>query len=401
MKNLRVLIAGGGIAGLASAIALARVGHEVEVCEKRASFEETGAAIQLGPNAWHALDRLGLREAVSSRAVFPERLCIRDGQSGKLLTAMEFDENFRAKFNAPYATILRADLHFELLQEARQSPQIELTSGREVRFEDSGASYDALLAADGINSAIRTKMFPGSQARALPFTIFRALQSPHPPLLRNGPSSPAERDVSLNPSPQEKGDHRGTRWGMRSLRETNDSPSVNLWFCRNGHVVHYPTSQPGQFNLVAACAGLVDRPSETLKQLCPELASLFASIELFSTWPVQAVPSLSRWHKGKVCLLGDAAHGTVPFLAQGAAMALEDAVAIADSFQHSDTLDETFTRFENSRRRRTARLDAQSQRMTRIYHAGGPLALARNAVMQSGLISPLQFVTWIYRHRDP
>jgi salicylate hydroxylase len=365
MKNLKILIAGGGIGGLATAIALAHSGHHVEVRERRSFVDETGAAVQLGPNAWHALARLGLQHIVKDRAVFPDRLCIRDGQTGKLLTTISFDGSFQAKFHAPYATILRAQLHAALLEEAKNLPTVELASGCEVTTEDIRNRTEAIIAADGINSSLRTCLFPGVSARSLPFTIFRSMPN----------LAFANADI--------------------------DFLHVTLWLCRNGHVVHYPSGNPSKVNLVAVCSGEVLTPRERLQGLCPPLDAILRAARDLSTWPAQAVPFLPQWHAARVCLIGDAAHGTVPFLAQGAAMALEDAVAMAAAIEGATTVEAAFQQFETSRRKRTARLDAQSQGMPRLYHAAGPLAFARNMAMQSGLISSLQFVTWLYRHSAP
>lgn len=386
MQDQPFLIAGGGIGGLAAALGLARHGRPVRLFEKASAFEEVGAGLQMSPNGVRALRALGAWEAVEPFCVIPSEIHVRDGISGTLLQRIRLGKPFEQRFGAPYRVCHRADLLSGLLTATRRHFAIELNTGREalgfaenptgvsLRFAGgSTAEGAALIAADGIRSHLRQAICGPAPAVARGAVLYRGLI----PLQRVPPEIEAD--------------------------------CVTLWFCPGGHVVHYPVSNWRNFNIVAAVDGAVEEEgwkspapsaevSRRLSGVCEDLASLLAAPAVFQRWQAADLGALLRWSTDRAVLLGDAAHATLPFLAQGAVMALEDAVILSREAAHAGDLGSAFKSFERQRRPRTARIQEQSRRMSRIYHADGPLALARNITLR--LSSPAYALTrldWIYR----
>jgi salicylate hydroxylase len=352
MSGKHIQIAGAGIAGLAAAIALARRGSGITVFERARQFSPVGAGVQLGPNAVRALTQIGAWDAVEPFTTQPPEIDIRDGRNGKLLKRVFLKDRFEARFGMPYRVVHRAGLHEGLLAVARAHGSINFEMGRE--FLPSSAA--AVIAADGVNSSLRRSLFPGREAIALPQTILRALA----PL-------PSVTGINLE--------------------------AVNLWLCPGGHVVHYPVGA-NALNLVVATNGPAKAEWSTppFHQWTEQLLSLLSGFSDYSTWPAHYVPALPTWRKGQVSLIGDAAHGTLPYLAQGAAMALEDAAALGE---HGPDVD-----LHAVRGNRTSRIDKESRRLASIYHANGPLRLARNLVLSN--MSEDRFIarlSWIYQGR--
>jgi salicylate hydroxylase len=365
MRDRPILISGAGIAGLAAAIALAPKGHAVQVVERATAFSAIGAGLQIGPNAVRALKKLGAWHAVEPVTYSPPEIHVRDGTTGKMLQRIDLTK-FEARYGAPYRVAHRADVHAALLTVAQSLNNITVNLGAEllsfgiesdasVTIETAGRHFHGqyLIAADGQQSAIRATLFSAFVAQALPFTIHRTLLDTWP---RAG-------NIAMD--------------------------CVNLWLCPGTHIVHYPVTG-NRLNIVAVAANAgMELPIAKI----PALADILSPHNKWTTWPVFRTPSLPAWHHGPVCLIGDAAHGTVPFLAQGAAMALEDAVTLADTMNDPDP----FSRFELLRKHRTTRLDQQSRRMAQIYHGKGAMALARNIVMRI-MPASLAFagIDWIY-----
>ena len=344
MDSLPTLVAGGGIAGLAAALALSRLGPVV-VLERESRFSETGAGLQLGPNAVAALRKLGAWDAIAPITQALPEIHMRDLQSGRILRRLALGATFEKRFGAPYRTALRADLHRSLLQAVRENGKITLISDFAVGSYSEGVGSVSvhtqqaatwhgrrLIAADGVKSLLRQQMFPGTAAIAAPMTFNRALVP------------------------------RGAVAGI-------DLDCVNLWLGPGQHVVHYPAGPAGKINMVHVTGNDVPR-SVAVSNCCQELQSVLALAADWSEWPALFAPPLETWQKGKVLLIGDAAHGTLPFLAQGAAMALEDAAELLNS---PDRLDQ--------RQARTARLDRETRQIGRIYHTGGLPAQLRNVAL--------------------
>jgi len=388
MSDLPILVAGGGIGGLAAALGLAGHGRSVRLFEQAPAFEEVGAGLQMSPNGVSALRALGAWEAVEPSCVIPSEIHMRDGRSGALLQRIRLGKTFEDRFGAPYRVCHRADLLAGLLAVARQAGSIELNTGRKaVAAEDvntsprllfaegDSATGSAVIAADGIRSTLREGVTKSVAPAAQRIILYRSL-------------------VPLEKVPPEI-----------------EADCVTLWLCPGGHVVHYPVSNWRNFNIVAAVDGdpgvggwQTDASSGDVARrfagACEELDSLLATPATWLRWPGADLPVLPGWSSGNMALLGDAAHASLPFLAQGAVMALEDAAVLAREMAGPRPAAEAFRAYERQRKPRTARIQHQSRRMSRIYHASGLTALARNLTFN--LASPsfaLNRLEWIYRWR--
>src|SRR6266850_1610430 len=312
-----VVIAGGGIGGLAAALALARKGFKSVVLEQAPQFGEIGAGIQIAPNAWHALDALGVGKLVKKEAVFIESLLMMDGVSGEKIIDIPLDRRFAKRFGNPYAVTHRADIHGSLLDGCKALPGlIELRTKTKVTgFENEGAGVVAttdngvfrglaLVGADGGRSVIREKIVGDPLPPATGHMCYRAV---------------------LNPADVPK----DLRWA-----------AATLWAAHNTHIVHYPLRGWKLFNLVATVIGKhssgghnEDAPPEEVLPLfahyCEKPTSLMRTPKAFKRWMLRYREPVDNWTQGRVTLLGDAAHFMLQYMAQGAAMAMEDAVALA------------------------------------------------------------------------
>jgi salicylate hydroxylase len=414
----RIIVAGGGIAGLAAAIAATRAGHEVLVCEQASRFEEVGAGIQMGPNGRRALEWLGAWEALSAQVFYPAAVRIRRGD-GRDLGRVPLGEEVRRRFGTTYQVAHRADLLAALLEVARRQPGVELRTGvRVTGWRDTAGNKgaaaaassrglpeepagvparggvevmaeegaldaeesrgDALIGADGIRSAIRARLLGDGPPRPAGHVLYRALVD------------------------------------MERVPPSVDVESVNLWLHPGGHVVHYPVSGGRRFNIVAAVdenwqgegwsspsAG--ERLREVFAGVCGALADVLALPSGWLRWPGADRPAASRWGEGAITLMGDAAHPTLPYLASGAVMALEDAVVLGQELlaagpaARGEGLAAAFRRYEARRRPRTSLIVARSHALGRIYHARPPLALGRDLFIraQSGPRA-LSRMAWLY-----
>ena len=347
MKHERFTILGGGIAGLSAAIALARQGHEVEVLEKAKTFDLIGSGIQLGPNAVRALQKIGAWDAVEPITYSPPALCFRSGTSGKLLKELRLGEVFERRFGQPYRVVHRADLHASLLTVAKSLPQVKITMGVS---QDPTTIAGPVIAADGIWSKTREQLFPNTSAVADSSIIFRAMID-----------MPQDSSINLE--------------------------CVNLWYYPGAHVVHYPAGRIRKLNVVVN--GPKHGPQQHLAKAEKKLRELIARVPNWTEWTPAFVNPLSTWHKNNVLLIGDAAHGTFPFLAQGAAMSLEDAAALL--------LTTNPKKFEDLRLARCKKLHEQTLRVGKIYHLTGLNALMRNAALRfSSAETILGRMAWIY-----
>lgn len=389
MTDNPFLIAGGGIAGLAAALGLARSGRPSHLFEQAPAFEEVGAGLQMSPNAVRALQWLGAWEAVAPACVIPSEIHVRDALTGAILQRLRLGKPFEATHGAPYRVCHRADLLAGLVRAARHSPHITLHTGTRataMTATDGGASLSladgrvargaGVIAADGIRSTLRSMICGEVRPLAAGHTIYRAL-IPFP-----------------------------------AVPPGIEADCVTLWLAPGAHVVHYPVSNWRQFNIVAAINGNRDAdgwstPAETrelkmaLADVAEPLAELLGVPTRWLKWPAMDLPSLPRWSQGPLVLMGDAAHATLPYLAQGAAMALEDACVLGSAIS-TDQPAAAFAAFARARMARTARIRNQSRRQARIYHADGILALARNAALRLAGNHLLRRQTdWIYRWQPP
>ena len=363
-----VIVAGGGIGGLAAALALAQRGFRVEVLEQASEIGEIGAGVQLAPNAFAAFDALGVGAAARARAVHTDRLVMMDAVDESVVAEIPTGDAFRARFGNPYAVIHRADVHLSLLQAVRAQPSVELrTSTRVVGFEPADAGggvvvFDAeggahrglaVVGCDGVKSAIRAQTV-GDEVRVSGHVVYRAVV-----------------DVAEFPA--------DLRW---------NAPAV--WVGPNCHLVHYPLRGGDQYNVVVTFHSRDAETWSVREGSRAEVLSYFEGIarrprrllELPKSWKRWATADrtpIASWTHGRSTLLGDAAHPLLQYLAQGACMALEDAVTLGRALAAcDDDVDAAFALYERSRVARTARVVLMTREMGRIYHAQGVERLVRN-----------------------
>ena len=383
-----ILIAGGGIGGLAAALALARKGFPVKVLEQAKSLGEIGAGIQLGPNAFSAFDALGIGERTRSRAVYVERLLMKDALDESDVGDMPVGEAFRKRFGNPYAVAHRADLHAALLEAARASGPIEiLTSTCVERVEQDGQGVvaidsggvahrgAALVGCDGVKSNVRQQLV-GDPVRVTGHVVYRAVAD----------AAQFPGDLKLN--------------------------APCLWAGPNCHLVHYPLRGGEQYNVVVTFHsrkpeewGVTDGSREEVESyftgISPRPRRLLDLPKSWRRWATADREPIGRWSFGRVTLLGDAAHPMMQYLAQGACMALEDAVTLGEALAaEGGHIEAGFARYEKARVARTARVVLWTREMGRIYHASGVERLVRNDLWRGR--TPERYydaVEWLYGWR--
>ncbi len=367
----KILIAGGGIGGLTAAIALARRGMSATVLERAHFAEESGAGIQLGPNATRLLARLGLGEAVHENAFRPAGLFIFDGLSAKRLAAIPLGAYAEARYGAPYLTLHRADLHAALYAACKAAEGVTLRPGFDltgldlrdrclsaIAADGRTAEAPALIGADGIWSEVRTLIAAKARLAFTGDTAWRTL------LPRSELTSPF------------------------------DAPAVCVWLGPDAHLVHYPVRGGKELNVVAVTAGGTETRGwnkagneadvrSAFRHWCKDARSLLDRAEAWRCWSLYRLDGLSSWTSGRIALLGDAAHPVLPYLAQGAALAIEDALALAKSLaDHEGDAPRAFPAYEAARKPRAARVAKASEKNGARYHMRGAMRLARNFVLR-------------------
>lgn len=391
--NQQVIVAGGGIGGLACALALARVGVRSVLLEQAEAFGEVGAGLQLGPNAVRVLAEWGLMDALQACAAFPEALRVRDAYRANQLGHLRLGAMALARHGQHYATLHRADLHGLLLAAVQRRPEVQLRLGARLRsFEstasgvqvalDSGETLagDALLGCDGLWSRVRAGLLGEQPVRATGHLAYRGMV----------------RAVDL----------------PATLRAN----LITAWLGPRVHVVHYPVKQGDWINLVAVVHGTLapgDDPQgwtheahaadlrRSLGPACGELMAMVAAVPEWSLWPLNDRVPMRGAHEhaqGRVALLGDAAHPMRPYLAQGAAMAIEDAWTLGRLWQARKKGTEwsaLFADFALARWQRNARVQQHAQRNGVVFHASGLLRWGRDTAM-SMLGERLLDNTWLY-----
>jgi salicylate hydroxylase len=393
-----IIIAGAGIGGLTAALALAARGFRVIILEKAERLEEAGAGLQLSPNASRILVDLGLKPRLAARAVTPEAINIISAREGGEIARLPLGEAASLRAGAPYWVIHRADLQAALQAAVDDNPAIDLRLG--CQFEDVTAHAKgltvvqrhgdtrqqelavALIGADGIWSAVRNHLFPAVQPQ------FSGLIA-----------------------------WRGTLDATTLPREYT-SPRVQLWMGPDAHLVAYPISGARQINVVAIVPGTWNRPGWSAPGDANEIKTAFATQRWPSTarmlvgavdgwrrWALFTLPDIGEWSSGAVALLGDAAHAMLPFAAQGAGMAIEDAAVLANCLgpaagDNVANVPAALHRYSRLRRGRVLRVQRAARQQGRIYHLTGPLALARDAAIKAmGPKRMLARQDWIYDWR--
>jgi salicylate hydroxylase len=393
-----IFVAGAGIGGLTAALALAARGFRVVVLEKAERLEEVGAGLQLSPNASRILISLGLKERLAARAVVPEAISIMSARAGCELIRLPLGEAASQRAGAPYWVIHRADLQNALAAQVMDHPDIELRLG--CQFEDAAVHAKgltvvqrsgntrrqdlalALIGADGVWSTVRNHLFGDVQPQ------FSGLIA-----------------------------WRGTLDATQLPREYT-SRRVQLWMGPSAHLVAYPISGGRQINVVAIVPGIWNRPGWGAPGDLNELKNAFASsrwpgparmminaVDTWRRWALFTLPDGGNWSKGTIALLGDAVHAMLPFAAQGAGMAIEDAAVLAKALSEGQTdtaesIAAALKRYARLRRTRVAHVQRAARRQGQIYHLTGPIALARDLTIRAlGPQRMLARQSWIYDWR--
>ena len=387
-EHKQVVIAGGGIGGLAAAVACAQRGVPVQLLERAAQLSEVGAGIQIGPNVTRILQAWGLGAALAQVAAFPEQLQARDAQTGRVLGTLTLGARAQALYGSPYATIHRADLQ-GLLHRAAQSAGVDLLQGQTVqgwRGTEAGLQVNtaqglslqasALIGADGVRSAVRQQLLGDAPARFTGHLAYRALV--------------AQADLPAH------------------LR----SDQVTVWMGPRLHVVHYPVRSGQWLNLVAIVHGVKPEQADDWDQaghtqmlmqamgaVGKELHERLASVPAWRQWALHDRAPLSasrQMAQGRVALLGDAAHPMRPYLAQGAGMAIEDAQVLGQCLSAGSVpVIQQLQAYAEQRWARNAQVQARAIRNGVIFHAAGPVALGRNLSMRL-MGERLMDVPWLY-----
>ncbi len=379
-------IIGGGIAGLASAIALAKIGREVDVYEKADAFAEVGAGLQIGPNAVSTLKQLGAFDALEPLMVAPENIRIMDGVTGTLLSTLPLGQQFETRFGQPYRVSHRADLLTALLETAKNCDRVNIHLASTLTRLDiepdttfchftnaKTASHEMLVGADGFRSVVRRSVLNDGPPIFAGHSLYRTLIP-----IEKAPDIPRITDV-------------------------------HLWLYPKGHVVHYPVSAGKKLNIVAASEqnwenkgwSVPVEPSEVIKYFpnaADNLQSVLATPQNWLKWAAAGHPHSPVWHKHQTVLIGDAIHPTLPYLAQGAAMAMEDAVCLASAIKSGTGI----SGYATARQDRTRKIVETSKRLGEIYHMSGLQRLARNfAIGHTSTKSQYNRLDWLYNWTAP
>lgn len=370
-----ILIAGAGIGGLTAAKALADKGFRVVLYEQAEHLQETGAGIQLSPNATRVLMALGLAERLEPHVVIPQAVSIRQAASGREIVRIPLGDDIALRYGTPYWTAHRADLQAALLDAVNAHPDIVLKTGTRV--------VDFALHANGATVELRQGIH-ASDERGIAF------------IAADGLWSTARMRFTHEAAPRFRG--RKAWRAMLDAEHVRDEfrePVIRLWLGKGAHLVHYPVSAGRKINVVAIVDDNVKgadwsapgRREDIIKRFArrhwtTSARDLVNEAEQWQTWSLYDRPVRRRWGQGAMTMLGDAAHPALPFIAQGAAMAIEDAATLAQclSAKEADPV-QALRLYEGLRRRRTARVQRASRMTGRIYHLGGPLAALRDAAL--------------------
>ena len=364
-----IVIVGGGLGGLTTALALGRAGRRVRILEQAPEFGAIGYGIQLGPNVVPMFESLGISDAVLRKGDVPDACLMVDAYSGEEITRIPLGPPFRARFRHPYVIIHRVDLHQVLMDACRARSEIAFEPAAiAIGFEDHGDRVivhtadgrniegAVLVGADGLHSTIRAKLRQEGEPHQFGYVAQRTLVS------------------------------------MREVPDPVPRQNVYLWSGPGFHVVHYPLRHGTLFNVVAVyrTSTFADRLEErdhraeverTYAGTHPAIQAMLAMMNLERRWPLADRDPIRRWHKGRVAMVGDAAHPTLQSLAQGACMAIEDGVCLAALIDLADgDYARAFAQYESERCVRTARVQLESRYMWAIYHAED---IARDVMRQT------------------
>jgi salicylate hydroxylase len=357
-SDLPILIVGGGLGGLTTALALGQKGWPVHVLEQAPEIEPIGFGIQLGPNVFTMLERLGVAEAVQSVSHFPSAILMLDAVTGEEQARIPCGPQFRARFKHPYVVIHRVDLHQILLDACERIPSITLSASTTVTgFEDLGdhvrASIEggeaitgaAIIGADGLRSRLRAQMFDEGEPNMIGYVAHRSVV----------PMAQVPKHVQRD--------------------------EVVLWAGPGFHIVHYPLRRGELFNLVAVfrtptysqkfdAAACIREVEQNYRTAHPAMKTLLSLMDFERRWVISDRDPIRTWSQGRATLLGDAAHPTLQSLAQGACMAIEDALCLAELIELSaGDYQPAFRQYQAGRLVRTARVQLESRYLWDVYHA--------------------------------
>jgi salicylate hydroxylase len=388
-----IIIAGAGIGGLTAALALAARGFQIILLEKSDQLEEVGAGLQLSPNASRVLIDLGLEPRLQSSAIVPDAVCMMSARSGREVARLPLGADATARAGAPYWVIHRADLQAALAAQVRATSAIELRLGwtfEQAIAEPGGVGVAAcsgfsrqklsglaLIGADGIWSATRNQLFPELQPRFSGLLAWRGT-------------------FDASRLPQDHAPHE-----------------VRLWMGADAHLVVYPISGGRRINIVAIVTDSWNRPGWSAPGDPLEIKAGFSrwpasaramidNVEGWRRWALFTMKDGGVWNKGSVALLGDASHGMLPFAAQGAGMAIEDAAVLAACLGDASdpaAVPLALHRYARLRGPRVSRVQQTARQNGHYYHMGGPMALARDLVMRGLGPKLLARQDWIYDWR--
>ena len=381
-----ILIAGGGIGGLSAALALARKGLRVRVLEKAAEFGEIGYGIQMGPNVAKMLDRLGILEPIESHAFFPDALIFADAIDNREITRIAVGKFFRQRYGYRYFVIHRRDLHGEILKACRQRGEISLETSRGVtHFEqradavlvrcDGGAEVEgaALVGADGLWSPTRQVLIGDGAPRAAGHFVYRGVVP------------------------------------MDQITDRSRADAMTIWGGPHLHLVQYRLRGGTVMNNVATIAsrrfrkggpeaGAPDELEEMFARAHPHVRDMLRYVSRERNWVLHDREPATNWSNGRVTLLGDAAHPTLQYLAQGAQMAIEDAVVLADKVAAAgENFEPAFQAYQRERMNRSARVVLSSRFFGEVLHVDGGARELRNELLRKREPESHAEFDWLYR----
>lgn len=380
-----VLIAGGGIGGLTAAIALGRKGRPTKVMERADAFGAIGYGIQLGPNAFHMFEKIGLAEDMLRYASLPDDILAYDALTGKKLLRVPLGAAVRERYGQPYAVIHRGDLHKVLVDACNRLGTVELQSGCELAsFEDlgdgvrvltaTGESLEgaALIGSDGIHSTVRTQILGPWKEEPIGYAAFR-------------------RVVPMEEVP------------------ARFAPNSVVCWCGPGfHLVHYPLRGGKLFNMVAVTRyepsddpeALPKRLLEGYSRSCEPMQALVQYMDFGRHWPIKDITPPSSWSRGRVAIIGDAAHAMVQAMAQGACQAIEDGVQISECLERRDgDYVAAFEDLWHDRLLRAMRTHYLSRYVWEMIHVDEGLAAFRNEMLpQTSDSGWLEKLGWLYQN---
>lgn len=390
MNERPVIVAGGGLGGLGVALGLANKGKAVLVLEKAPQLGEIGAGIQLGPNAFHSLDHLGVGQGARRQAVYVDKLRFMDAITNEVVADIPVGDRFRERFQNPYAVVHRADLHKEMVNACKSNSRIQLQVNSEVigYSQDNGlitvnlangsaVDGELLVGADGLHSAVREKVAGDGTPRVSGHSTFRSV-------------------IPVEQFPQ------AIRWN-----------AATLWMGPSCHLVHYPLSGSKLFNIVITKDNKVEDVVAGKSVSKEEVRSNFSHIhevpkqlieigEDWKMWVLCDRDPIRDWVDGRAVLLGDAAHPTLQYYAQGACMALEDAVALSELIgKNPEDHEEALLKYRDSRLVRTARVQIGSRQLgDNWFHVDGVHSSLRNEIM-SGMSDEEYYshLQWLYGYK--